>query len=263
MPVARLLDYQPSAALVDRWDKEHFGYSDGISGTFFRDCGEDPRLVIGGGKPTGKDPRTIEGWEPLEPGEFILGHADEVRRLPGGPGPAAVLAKRHVSGLPQAASERRVVQLVSGAGRRAFPGGKEALAAKFAGRWRNGAPLTRFPTEAEADQFVNEVAALQARVRGQDGDARGTQARLDELKLQFVGLRLRRRPRRREVPVRLAHAPHESAQRARVWPEGRIRPAGVRHARRRSRTGAGFSGAAFHTALVEERRPTTAITASS
>jgi deferrochelatase/peroxidase EfeB len=39
---------------------------------------------------------------------------------------------------------------------------REALAAKFAGRWRNGAPLAQFPTEAEANQFVNEVTALQA-----------------------------------------------------------------------------------------------------
>ena len=37
-----LLPYQPAAALVDQWDKEHFGYSDGISGTYFEGCGEDP-----------------------------------------------------------------------------------------------------------------------------------------------------------------------------------------------------------------------------
>jgi hypothetical protein len=48
-----LLDYQPSAALVDRWNKEHFGFSDGIS-DILRECGEDPRLVIGGGnRPAG------------------------------------------------------------------------------------------------------------------------------------------------------------------------------------------------------------------
>jgi deferrochelatase/peroxidase EfeB len=47
------LPYQPAAALVGRWDKEHFGFTDGISGTYFKGCGEDPKLVIGGGKPKG------------------------------------------------------------------------------------------------------------------------------------------------------------------------------------------------------------------
>src|SRR5260370_22269893 len=63
------LPYQPAAALVGRWDKEHFGFSDGISGTYFRGCGEDERLVIGGGKPTRKDPSTRGGGEPIGAGE--------------------------------------------------------------------------------------------------------------------------------------------------------------------------------------------------
>ena len=140
-PGGALLDYQPSAALVDRWDKEHFGYSDGISGTFFRECGEDPRLVIGGGKPTGKDPRTPEGWEPLEPGEFILGHADESGAYPEAPGPP--LFSRNGTFLVYRKLHQNVASFnayLEQEGAR-FPGGKEALAAKFAGRWRNGAPL--------------------------------------------------------------------------------------------------------------------------
>jgi deferrochelatase/peroxidase EfeB len=184
-PGGALLDYQPSAALVDRWDKEHFGYSDGISGTFFRDCGEDPRLVIGGGKPTGKDPRTPEGWEPLEPGEFILGHADESGAYPEAPGPP--LFSKNGTFLVYRKLHQNVASFnayLEQEGAR-YPGGKEALAAKFAGRWRNGAPLTRFPTEAEANQFVNEVTALQARVRGKTATA-DERARLDELKLLFV-----------------------------------------------------------------------------
>jgi deferrochelatase/peroxidase EfeB len=184
-PGGALLDYQPSAALVDRWDKEHFGYSDGISGTFFRECGEDPRLVIGGGKPNGKDPRTPEGWEPLEPGEFILGHPDESGAYPEAPGPP--LFSRNGTFLVYRKLHQNVASFNSyleQEGAR-YPGGKEALAAKFAGRWRNGAPLTRFPTEAEANQFVNEVAALQTRVRGKTATPE-ERARLDELKLQFV-----------------------------------------------------------------------------
>jgi deferrochelatase/peroxidase EfeB len=179
------LPYQPSAALTGRADKEHFGYSDGISGTFFRDCGEDPRLVVGGGKPTGKDPRTIEGWDPLEPGEFIFGHPDESGAYPEAPGPP--LFSRNGTYLVYRKLHQNVASFNSyleDVGAR-FPGGKEALAAKLAGRWRNGAPLARFPAEAEANQFVNELAALQQRVRAKIATV-PEQSRLDELKLQFV-----------------------------------------------------------------------------
>ena len=178
------LPYQPAAALA-RSDKEHFGYSDGISGTFFRDCGEDPMLVVGGGKPTGKDPRTIEGWAPLEPGEFILGHADESGTYPEAPRPP--LFSRNGTFLVYRKLHQNVASFNSyleAEGSR-FPGGKEALAAKFAGRWRNGAPLARFPTEADANQFINEVITLQERVRGKTATP-PQQARLNELQLQFV-----------------------------------------------------------------------------
>ena len=50
------LDYQP--AVASEASKEHFGYSDGISSPYFEGCGENPRYVVGGGKPTGGDPRT-------------------------------------------------------------------------------------------------------------------------------------------------------------------------------------------------------------
>jgi deferrochelatase/peroxidase EfeB len=179
------LPYQPSAALAGRWDKEHFGYSDGISGTFFRDSGDNPRLVVGGGKPTGKDPRTIEGWDPLEPGEFILGHPDESGAYPEAPGPP--LFSRNGTFLVYRKLHQNVASFNSyleEEGAR-FPGGKEALAAKFVGRWRNGAPLARFPTEAEANQFVTEVTTLQQRAWAKTATPQ-EQSRLDELKLQFV-----------------------------------------------------------------------------
>lgn len=179
------LPYQPAAALAGRGDKEHFGYSDGISGTFFRDCGEDPMLVIGGGKPTGKDPRTLAGWEPLEPGEFILGHPDESGAYPEAPGPP--LFSKNGTFLVYRKLHQNVASFHSyleDEGRR-FPGGKEALAAKFTGRWRNGAPLVSFPTEVEANAFVGEAMALQQRVWAKTATPQ-EQARLAELKLQFV-----------------------------------------------------------------------------
>ena len=183
-PGAEMLPYQPAAAL-QLAGKEHFGYSDGISGTFFRDCGEDPRLVIGAGKPTGKDPRTIEGWAPLEPGEFIFGHEDESGAYPEAPGPP--LFSRNGTFMVYRKLHQNVASFNSYLDEEGpkFSGGKEALAAKFAGRWRNGAPLATFPTEAEANRFVNEAAALQQRVWDKTATPQD-RSRLDELKLQFV-----------------------------------------------------------------------------
>jgi deferrochelatase/peroxidase EfeB len=66
-----------------------------------------------------------------------------------------------------------------------FPGGKEALAAKFAGRWRNGAPLATFPTEAEANRFIDEMTALQ-QLAWAGTATPDQQVKLNELKLQLV-----------------------------------------------------------------------------
>jgi deferrochelatase/peroxidase EfeB len=160
--------YQPAAAILPTEDnrgfpggKEHFGYSDGITTTFFEGCGEDKNLVIGGGKPTGQDPRTAAGWAPLAAGEFILGHPDEACEYPEAPGPplfslnGTFMAYRK---LHQNVGSFKAYLDAEGA---KFPGGKEALAAKFAGRWRNGAPLVSFPTQKSADDFIAEFARLQ------------------------------------------------------------------------------------------------------
>jgi len=75
-----VLPYQDSSALFvdgEATSREHFGYSDGISNPYFKGAGTDSSNVIGGGKATGRDARTEAGWEPLETGEFLLGHKDE------------------------------------------------------------------------------------------------------------------------------------------------------------------------------------------
>jgi len=132
------LPYQPAAALLSTKDnlgypggKEHFGYSEGITTTFFEGCGEDPNLVIGGGKPTGGDPRTPAGWAPLAAGEFILGHPDEAFEYPEAPGPP--LFSRNGTFIAYRKLHQNVGSFHSyldEEGAR-FPDGKEALAAKF------------------------------------------------------------------------------------------------------------------------------------
>ena len=145
------LPYQDAGALRDSngepTPKEHFGYVDGISNPYFEGTLTDPAYVLGAGKPTRNSPQSLSGWEPLETGEFILGHRDEAQELPKAPIPRSlsyngsylVYRKLHENvGSFNDYIERQGKLLQDGA---------EEVAAKFAGRWRNGAPITTFPTK--------------------------------------------------------------------------------------------------------------------
>ncbi len=124
---------------------------DGISNPFFKGSLADSSNVVGGGKRNGAD-----GWEPLETGEFLLGYPDEACEYPVAPvpnllgdnGTYLVYRKLHenVGTFESYLNEASA----------AFPGGRELLAAKLAGRWRNGAPLVHYPTEASANQFAEQ-----------------------------------------------------------------------------------------------------------
>jgi deferrochelatase/peroxidase EfeB len=165
--------------------KEHFGYSDAISTVYFEGCGDDPIRVIGGGKPTGQDPRTAAGWAPLATGEFILGHPDEATEYPEAPGPP--LFSHNGTFMAYRKLHQNVGSwhsYLDSEGQK-FPEGKEALAAKFAGRWRNGAPLSTFPTEESANKFIAELAPLQVKVWTNAATPQ-EQARFKELSLQLV-----------------------------------------------------------------------------
>jgi Dyp-type peroxidase family len=156
------MPYQQAAAVVEDGKvttKEHFGYTDGISDPYFKGSGSNPINLIGGGKPTRKDPTTAAGWAPLETGEFILGYRDETHELPIAPVPRLlsyngtfmVYRKLHEN----VGSFNRYTKEMG----KDFPGGPEALVAKMSGRWRNGAPVVSFPSQAEADAFINELEA--------------------------------------------------------------------------------------------------------
>ena len=155
------LPYQEASALFKNGmptPKEHFGYTDGISDPYFKGSGANPANVIGRGKLAGGDPNTSAGWAPLETGEFLLGHKDEAFEYPKAPiprllshnGTFMVYRKLHEN----VGSFNTYLEKVG----ESFPGGKEALAAKFAGRWRNGAPITTFPTAEEANQFAADLS---------------------------------------------------------------------------------------------------------
>ena len=181
-PEGALLDYQPAVAMAS--GKEHFGYSDGISNTYFNGCGENPRYVIGGGKPTGGNPRTMAGWEPLAAGEFILGQPDESEAYPEAPLPplfsrnATYLVYRKLH--QNAGTFNRLLETEG-----ARFDGEEEFAAKIAGRWRNGAPLVNFPTKASADAFDRELQALTARKHNNTA-TESEKRRLEHLQLELV-----------------------------------------------------------------------------
>lgn len=145
--------------------KEHFGYRDGISNPYFEGAGLNDANVIGGGKPNGGDATSRSGWDPLEAGEFVLGHVDEAGQYPRAPKPGKlghngtflVYRKLHQNtGSFDTYLEEEAKR---------FPGDLELLAAKFAGRWRNGAPLALFPTEAEATDFATRLGKASAKAR--------------------------------------------------------------------------------------------------
>jgi len=157
------LAYQPAIAADS--DKEHFGYSDGISSPYFEGCGESPRYILGGGKPTGQDPTKPEGWAPLAAGEFILGQPDESGAYSEAPGPP--LFARNGTYMVYRKLHQNVGTfnaLLAEEGRK-YSGGPEEFAAKLSGRWRNGAPLPLYPTGAEADKFASELVAAEAKAR--------------------------------------------------------------------------------------------------
>ncbi|HWE53353.1 MAG TPA: hypothetical protein VG273_26405 [Bryobacteraceae bacterium] len=118
--------------------KEHFGYTDGFGNPDFKGAERD--CVPGQGKLD-----ELGNWQALATGEFLLGYADEAGELPVAPiphllgrnGTFMVYRKLH-----QNVATFRAYLEEKGS---RYAGGKEKLAAKFVGRWRDGTPLERSP----------------------------------------------------------------------------------------------------------------------
>ncbi len=142
---ARLLQSQDAAAVfIDGKPstREHFGYTDGFGNPDFK--GAERGCVPGQGKLTKEG-----GWEALATGEFLLGYADEAGEIPVAPiphllarnGTFMVYRKLHQN----VATFRQYLE-TKGA---LYAGGKEKLAAKFVGRWRDGTPVELSPDKAD------------------------------------------------------------------------------------------------------------------
>jgi Dyp-type peroxidase family len=136
---AKLLQAQDAAAVfIDGDTKEHFGFTDGFGNPDFK--GAERGCVPGQGK-LAKDGT----WEALATGEFLLGYADEAGELPVAPIPH-LLARNGIFMVyrklhQNVATFRNYVEEQG----RLYPGGKEKLASKFMGRWRDGTPVELSP----------------------------------------------------------------------------------------------------------------------
>lgn len=153
-----LYDYQDVKAVMENGQptaKEHFGYTDGIGDPVFEGAPNYDVNVRGRGK------QLEDGsWAPLATGEFLLGHIDEAREYP--PAPEPILLSRNGTYMVYRKLHENVATFdayLDEQGRK-YPGGKELLAAKFVGRWRdNGAPLVRAPDAESKQKFDAEFAA--------------------------------------------------------------------------------------------------------
>jgi Dyp-type peroxidase family len=142
---AKLLQAQDAKAVtIDGkvTTQEHFGYTDGFGNPDFE--GANRKSQPGQGK------LTRDGhWVPLATGEFLLGYSDEAGELPVAPvphllarnGAFMVYRKLHQN----VAAFRNYLDEVG----RQYAGGKEKLAAKFVGRWRDGTPIELSPDKPD------------------------------------------------------------------------------------------------------------------
>ena len=141
-----LLGTQEAAAeIVDgkATTKEHFGYIDGFGNPDY--VGVERRSQPGQGKllPDGT-------WAPLATGELLLGYADEAGELPIAPVPHLLAAngtfmvyrKLHQN----LATFRDYLEKQAAI----YAGGREKLAAKFIGRWRDGTPVELSPDHPDS-----------------------------------------------------------------------------------------------------------------
>jgi len=152
---AQMMDGKPTTS-------EHFGFTDGFGNPEYE--GVERSSQPGQGK------LLADGtWAPLATGELLLGYGDEAGELPPAPVPA-VLAKNGTfmvyRKLHQNLATFRMFLDEQGA---RYGGGKEKLAAKFIGRWRDGTPLELSPDRPDR-AIAQDPARSTNFTYGGDGD---------------------------------------------------------------------------------------------
>jgi len=132
--------------------REHFGFRDGLSQPFV-----DLGLELGDAPPGDGTPSRRSTWTPAAAGEIFLDLEDEggQKQLQ----PASRTLRRNATYLVFRKLEQNVEGFRTFLARQrpGDPGGQAALAAQFMGRWKNGAPLVRWP---DAEREGGEEASL-------------------------------------------------------------------------------------------------------
>ena len=131
-------------------NKEHFGFTDGFGNPDYLGVERDSQPGQGKLMPDGT-------WERLATGELLLGYADEAGELP--PAPVPHLFASNGTFMVYRKLHQNVATFRAYLDSHAanYTGGKEKLAAKFIGRWRDGTPLEVSPDQPD-QSIVNDPA---------------------------------------------------------------------------------------------------------
>ena len=118
--------------------REHFGFTDGFGNPDY--LGVERSSQPGQGKlmPNGS-------WAPLATGELLLGYADEAGELPVAPVPHLLASNGTFMVYRKLHQNLATFRAYLDQHAALYTGGKEKLAAKFIGRWRDGAPIELSP----------------------------------------------------------------------------------------------------------------------
>jgi Dyp-type peroxidase family len=124
--------------------KEHFGFTDGFGNPDY--LGVERSTQPGQGKlmPDGKT------WAPLATGELLLGYADEAGELPVAPVPHLLASNGTFMIYRKLHQNLATFRAYLDQQAALYGGGKEKLAAKFIGRWRDGTPIELSPDEPDS-----------------------------------------------------------------------------------------------------------------
>jgi Dyp-type peroxidase family len=122
--------------------REHFGFTDGFGNPEY--LGVERSSQPGQGKllPDGS-------WAPLATGELLLGYADEAGELPVAPVPHLLASNGTFMVYRKLHQNLATFRAYLDEQATHYGGGKEKLAAKFIGRWRDGTPIELSPDKAD------------------------------------------------------------------------------------------------------------------
>ena len=117
---------------------EHFGYTDGFGNPDYLGFARSSQPGQGKLMPDGS-------WAQLATGELLLGYADEAGELPVAPVPHILAANGTFMVYRKLHQNLATFRAFLDENAALYGGGKEKLAAKFIGRWRDGTPLELSP----------------------------------------------------------------------------------------------------------------------